>query len=105
MQSLLESGEKFSAVFVASDNVAMGAKSALREANLHIPDDISIVGFDDIPWSQYSDPPLTTVRIPAHDLASKACLLLLDLLKGEIPEKRAVVLDTELVIRQSCKKL
>ena len=105
MQSLLESGEKFSAVFVASDNVAMGAKSALRESNLRIPDDVSMVGFDDIPLSQYSDPPLTTVRIPAHDLATKACLLLLDLLQGKIPEKRELILDTELIIRQSCQKL
>jgi LacI family transcriptional regulator len=104
MQSLLDSGEKFSAVFVASDNVAMGAKSALREANLRIPDDISLVGFDDIPWSQYSDPPLTTVRLPAQKLASSACLLLLDLLKGVEPKTRDLTLDTELVIRQSCRK-
>lgn len=105
MQSLLASGEKFSAVFVASDNVAMGAKSALREANLHIPNDISMIGFDDIPWSQYSDPPLTTVRLPAQELASTACQLLLDLLKGLEPPNRNLILDTELVIRQSCRKL
>ena len=105
MQFLLASDEDISAVFVASDNVAMGAKSALREANLRIPDDISIVGFDDIPWSQYSDPPLTTVRLPAQELASTACLLLLDLMKGLEPSKRDVVLDTELVVRQSCRKL
>ncbi len=105
MQSLLTSGEVFSAVFVASDNVAMGAKSALREANLHIPDDISMIGFDDIPWSQYSDPPLTTVRLPAQKLASKACLLLLDLLKGIAPPERNITLDTELIIRQSCRKI
>ena len=104
MQSLLNSGEEFSAVFVASDNVAMGAKSALREANLRIPDDISIVGFDDIPWSPYSDPPLTTVRLPAQELAAKACLLLLNLLKGSEPEKRDLVLDTELIVRQSCRQ-
>jgi LacI family repressor for deo operon, udp, cdd, tsx, nupC, and nupG len=105
MKSLLTSGEEFSAVFIASDNVAMGAKSALREAGLHIPDDISIMGFDDIPWAQYSDPPLTTVRLPAQKLASEACLLLLDLLKGSEPEERNLVLDTELVVRKSCRKL
>lgn len=104
MQSLLEAGAKFSAVFVASDNVAMGVKSALREANLQIPNDISIIGFDDIPWSQYSCPPLTTVRLPAQELASKACLLLLDLMKGLVPEKRHLILETELVVRQSCRK-
>ena len=105
MQSLLSSGKKFTAIFVASDNVAMGAKSALREAGLHIPDDISIIGFDDIPWAKYSDPPLTTVRLPAQELASGACLLLLDLMQGSEPEEKHMVLDTELVVRKSCRKL
>jgi len=105
MQSLLTSGNKFTAVFVASDNVAMGVKSALREAGLRVPDDISIMGFDDIPWARYSDPPLTTIRLPAQELASKACLVLLNLMKGSEPEDRNLVLDTELVVRQSCRKL
>jgi DNA-binding LacI/PurR family transcriptional regulator len=105
MQSLLASEKKFTAVFVASDNVAMGAKSALRAAGLRIPDDISIIGFDDIPWAQYSDPPLTTIRLPAQEMASKACLVLLDLIRGSEPEERNLILDTELVVRQSCHKL
>ncbi len=105
MKSLFTSGREFTAVFVASDNVAMGAKAALREAGLRIPDDISIMGFDDIPWAQYSDPPLTTVRLPARELASRACLLLLDLMRGSDPVDKNLVLDTELVVRKSCRKL
>lgn len=105
MQSLLASGKEFTAVFVASDNVAMGAKSALREAGLRIPDDISLIGFDDIPWAKYSDPPLTTIRLPAQDLASEACLLLLDLMQGLEREEQRLVLDTELVVRKSCRNL
>jgi len=105
MKSLLASGQDFTAVFVASDNVAMGVKSALREAGLRIPEDISIMGFDDIPWARYSDPPLTTVRLPAQKLASEACSLLLDLMKGSEPEERNLVLDTELVVRKSCLEL
>lgn len=105
MQTLLDSEKKFTAVFVASDNVAMGTKSALREAGLRVPDDISIIGFDDIPWAQYSDPPLTTVRLPAQELASRACLMLLDLMQGSEPEERHLILDTELVVRKSCRKL
>ena len=105
MRTLLASGKEFTAVFVASDNVAMGVKSALREAGKRIPDDISIMGFDDIPWAQYSDPPLTTIRLPAQELANRACLLLLDLMKGSEPEERNLVLETELVVRQSCRKL
>jgi DNA-binding LacI/PurR family transcriptional regulator len=83
----------------------MGAKSALREAGLRIPDDISIIGFDDIPWAKYSDPPLTTIRLPAQKLASVACLMLLALLRGAVPEEQHVVLDTELVVRKSCRNL
>jgi len=106
MQSLMQTGEKFTAVFVASDNVAIGAKSALREAGWRIPDDISLIGFDDIPWAKYSDPPLTTVKLPAESLAQSACTLLLDLIKnkgGEIQNQ--VILDTELIIRKSCRQV
>ena len=102
MQSLLLSCQKFTAVFIASDNVAMGAKSALREAGLRIPEDVSIIGFDDIPWAKYSDPPLTTVRLPAQEMASEACLVLLGLMKGSEPKEQHTVLDTELVVRRSC---
>lgn len=106
MNSILQGGNPFTAVFVASDNVAIGAKSALRDANLHIPDDVSIVGFDDIPWAQFSDPPLTTIRLPAESLAQSACTLLLELIKDkEQNKKQQIILDTELIIRKSCKPL
>jgi LacI family transcriptional regulator len=104
MKSLL-SGRLFTAVFVASDNVAMGAKAALREAGLRVPEDISMIGFDDIPWAQYSDPPLTTIRLPAQKLARTACVVLMDLLQGIEPATRQQILDTELVIRKSCRTL
>ena len=106
MKSLLESGEKFTAVFVASDNVAIGAKSAIREAGLHVPDDISLIGFDDIPWAKYSDPPLTTIKLPAEALAQSACTLLVEMIQNNSnTDTNAVILDTELVVRKSCKPL
>jgi LacI family repressor for deo operon, udp, cdd, tsx, nupC, and nupG len=104
MKSLL-SDRVFTAVFVASDNVAIGAKAALREAGLRVPDDISMIGFDDIPWAQFSDPPLTSIRLPAQKLARTACGVLMDLLQGKEPPTRRTVLDTELVIRKSCRNL
>lgn len=106
MKSLLESGERFTAAFVASDNVAIGAKSALREAGLRIPDDVSLVGFDDIPWARYSDPPLTTIRLPAEALAQQACSLLLSLIQGKgNRENHHIILETELIVRKSCKAI
>jgi len=106
MKSIMKEGDHFTAVFVASDNVAIGAKSALREANLRIPDDISIVGFDDIPWAKYSDPPLTTVQLPAVSIAQSACTLLLNLINdGDNENQQQIILETELIIRKSCKPL
>ena len=105
MKSLLESGNIFTAIFVASDNVAMGAKAALREAGLRIPEDISLVGFDDIPWAQYADPPLTTVHLQAQEMARKACLMLMDLLQGNEPKEKQQIIETHLVVRKSSRKL
>jgi DNA-binding LacI/PurR family transcriptional regulator len=105
MKSLLACGRNFTAAFVTSDNVAIGAKSAIREAGLRVPDDISMMGFDDIPWAQYSDPPLTTIRVPAQDLARQACLKLLEILKGTNTTEKKLVLETELVVRKSCREI
>jgi LacI family transcriptional regulator len=105
MKSLLDSGKKFSAVFVASDAVALGAYKAIWEAGLAIPDDISIVGFDDLPLSSFISPTLTTVRMPARKIAQDSCYLLMRLMKREFPESRMVSLPTKLIIRDSTREL
>jgi DNA-binding LacI/PurR family transcriptional regulator len=62
-----------------------------------------LIGFDDIPWAKYSDPPLTTIKLPAESLAQSACTLLLDLIKDKGGElQHQIILDTELIIRKSC---
>lgn len=105
MKSLLSSGVKFTAGFIASDTVLIGAKAVLREFGLAVPEDISLVGFDDIVWSRFMDPPLTTIQLPAHSLGSRACSTLLQILEGIAPTKKDLVLPTELIIRNSCRKL
>jgi DNA-binding LacI/PurR family transcriptional regulator len=88
------------AVFAASDVVALGAIGALREAGLHVPDDVSVVGFDDIPLAAYFDPPLTTVRLPANELGLAAGTALIDLISGrDVPLR--TLLATRIVIRSS----
>jgi LacI family transcriptional regulator len=67
------------AVFAASDVMAMGALRALREANLRVPQDIALVGFDDMPFAARTDPPLTTVRQPVHRTGFVAAETLIDL--------------------------
>ena len=94
------SGRPFSALFVASDVVALGALSALRERGLRVPGDVSVVGFDDIPLAAYLHPSLTTVRLPAHELGLAAGRALLDrIARREVA--RRTLLPTELVVRSS----
>lgn len=105
MKSLLESGKKFSAAFIASDAVALGAYNAIREAGLTIPGDISIVGFDDLLLSSFISPSLTTIRMPAREIAQDSCYLLMRLMKREFPESRTISLPTELIVRESTREL
>jgi DNA-binding LacI/PurR family transcriptional regulator len=90
----------FSAMFVASDVLALGAINALREANRRVPDDVSIVGFDDIALAGYFDPPLTTVRLPAFELGQAAGRALLDRIADRAVATRTL-LPTELIVRGS----
>jgi LacI family transcriptional regulator len=105
MKSLLEDGKDFTAVFIASDNVAYGAYSAIEEAGLSIPQDISVVGFDDIPQSAYTKPALTTIRIPARDIARESYHLLMRLMHYDYPEGKVISLPTELILRKSTRSL
>jgi DNA-binding LacI/PurR family transcriptional regulator len=105
MNSLLDSSEEFTAVFVASDNVAVGAYAALRDAGLSVPGDISVVGFDDIPLTPFMEPPLTTIRMPAREIAQQSYHLLMRLMKRDYPQNPEVLLPTDLVLRQSTRSL
>jgi len=91
---------EFEAVFVASDVVALGAISALREAGKRVPTDVSVVGFDDIPLAAYFDPPLTTVRLPAFELGHAAGRALLERIADRAIPARTL-LSTELIVRSS----
>src|SRR5207248_2309977 len=90
------------AVFVASDAMALGALRALREAGKRVPEDIAIVGFDDMPFSARTNPPLTTVRQPIQRMGAVAAETLVDLIAHPDPQPRRIILPTELVIRTSC---
>lgn len=103
MVSLLSLPQPPRAVFVASDVVALGAMGAIREAGLRIPEDIAVMGFDDIPFSRYTNPPLTTVHLPVAELAQQACSLLLDLIVDTHRPRTQIVLETENVVRDSCR--
>ncbi|MEU6840301.1 substrate-binding domain-containing protein [Streptomyces sp. NPDC046716] len=89
------------ALFAASDLQAFGAYTALRERGLRVPQDISVVGFDDLPVTRWSDPTLTTVRQPLQDMAAMAARTLLRVIDGEEVDLPRVELATRLVVRAS----
>ncbi|WP_341717805.1 LacI family DNA-binding transcriptional regulator [Micromonospora sp. FIMYZ51] len=100
MRELLTAHPDLDAVFAASDLMAHAAMRTLRETGRRIPDDVAVVGFDDIETAAYTDPPLTTVRQPIVELGRQGTRLLLRLAAGEQVEP-ALILPTELVIRES----
>jgi LacI family transcriptional regulator len=99
IEMLFTRGRNFSAIFAANDQMAVGARLALYRRGIRVPDDISIVGFDDQPDSAYMIPPLTTVRQPAVAMGETAAKAILDLLDGKAVELSP--LATELVVRES----
>lgn len=104
MQQLLELDEPPLAVFAANDQMAIDAIMAIKERGLRIPEDIAVVGFDDIPMASYVSPPLTTVHQPVYELGWHAARLALDILNGDQARiaPRKMLLPTSLVIRRSC---
>lgn len=100
MQQLLATPHPPTALFVASDVVAFGAMAAMQDHGFAIPQDMAVVGFDDVPLAQYTNPPLTTVRMPTVAMGRRAGELLYDQILGRTVEPH-VLLETELIIRAS----
>jgi DNA-binding LacI/PurR family transcriptional regulator len=99
---LLLSRTDFDGLFVASDMTAFGAISALQEAGLRIPEDVAVVGFDDIPAAARHKPALSTVRQPIQQMGSIAAQTIIDQLEsGDTDIPRRIILPTELVVRET----
>lgn len=93
------------AIFASNDTMAFGVMEAARERGLRLPDDLSIIGFDDIPQASHVHPPLTTVRQPLRDMGRRAALLLLHSIAHPEAEIERIELPTELIVRNSCSIL
>jgi DNA-binding LacI/PurR family transcriptional regulator len=90
------------ALFAANNFIAIGALKALQDAGLRVPEDIAIVGFDDLPLTLVTFPFFTVIAQPAYEMAKKATQLLLARLAGEVPAAcQEIVLPTEMIVRQS----
>ncbi|MES2249885.1 LacI family DNA-binding transcriptional regulator [Variovorax sp. KBS0712] len=101
MHAILRTEQKPSAVFVCNDLMAIGALRAAHESGVRVPDELSIVGFDDIELSAYTSPPLTTVAQPKERIGALAVDMLLERMGGKRRDARKVVLQPELRVRAS----
>jgi DNA-binding LacI/PurR family transcriptional regulator len=104
MLRLLSLKQPPTAVFAASDVLAMGALAGAREKGLRVPEDVSLVCYDDIDFAAYCSPPLTTVRIPAYEMGQLAVKLLIDIIKGREIGPQRYTLETDLIVRASCRE-
>ncbi|MBS3967193.1 MAG: LacI family DNA-binding transcriptional regulator [Truepera sp.] len=105
MRSLLTEQPYPTALFAGNDTIALGALAALHQHGLRVPEDIAVVGYDDIPTAAYAVPPLTTVRAPATEQGRLAGEMVLDLIAGQPVPSPRLLLDTELIVRDSCGAL
>ena len=102
---LLGPTPRLTAIFCANDAMAAGVLLALHRAGLAVPGDVSVVGYDDLPNSQYTIPPLTTVRQPIYEMGRHAADRVIDQIEGTRKEPVHTKLDVELVMRESCSTI
>jgi LacI family transcriptional regulator len=101
MSTLIGRGVHFTAVIAANDQMAYGARLALHRAGFHVPEDVSLIGFDDLPHSAFTLPPLTTVRQSIYEIGIAAAKAMLDLLKNKTPPSKFI--EAELIVRESTR--
>ncbi len=101
VRRMLADGDYPRAIFAENDLLALGVIQAIREAGLSIPDDIAVVGFDDIPFAAFPEVQLTTIRQPKHEMGEIAVSILLDQMSGHNAEPRKVILEPRLIVRKS----
>ena len=100
---LLAKKQRFTAIFAANDQMAVGAALGLQRRSLRVPEDVSVVGFDDLPTSQYAIPPLTSVQQPAYELGRLAASAMLQLLANVKPSVEVPI--PRLIARESSRRL
>ncbi|PZU38226.1 MAG: LacI family transcriptional regulator [Microbacterium sp.] len=101
MRRILASGREFDALFVASDMMARAAIRVLTAAGIRVPQDVAIVGYDDSPVATDREPQLTTIRQPLEQMGETMASLLIQVLAGTAPAERALIMPTELVVRET----
>jgi LacI family transcriptional regulator len=104
-KKLLKQNKDVTAIFACNDAMAIGAMRYLKEAGLSIPDDISVIGFDDIEANTSIDPPLSTVRVPKHEMGIEVMKLMSEMLKNNTGTRKKILVPVELIERKSTAEL
>jgi LacI family transcriptional regulator len=99
--ALLDSGAEFTAIVAANDLMALGCYDVLEERGIACPQEISVIGFNDMPFAAHFRPPLSTIRIPQYEMGARSAELLLTLLQDPDAPSSQVLLEPELVVRAS----
>ena len=105
LKQLFDLPQPPTAVFCHSDVMALGALSWAKRQGINVPDDLSIIGFDNIALAEFCDPPLTTVAQPRFDIGREAMLLLLDQIQGQNVNSGSRLMDCELILRGTTRAL
>ena len=100
-QELLDRGENFTAVFAGNDLLALDVIDTLKASGLSCPHDVSVIGFNDMPYAGRFDPPLTTIRFSHYEIGRRAAEMLLSQIAGDRSPPRTLILSTELITRGS----
>ena len=101
VEQYLRGGGRFDSLFAVGDIMAFGALPAIKAAGLRIPEDVAVIGHDDLEMAQYVDPPLTTFRLPLIDMARDAAAMVLEMLNQRYHATVHRVYDAELIVRRS----
>jgi LacI family repressor for deo operon, udp, cdd, tsx, nupC, and nupG len=105
VETLLLQKNRPSAIFCFSDEIALGCMHALRRHNFSVPEDISVIGFNDIAIARYVSPTLTTIAQPTDGIGAECATILLDLIDGKAPERLRNILQHKLMLRESTRRL
>ena len=101
VEKLLTKPDRFSAIFAQNDRMAAGAIRSLREAGYHIPEDYSVIGYDDVPLASLIDPPLTTIHQPLEHFGEQASNILINSILENNPKPVEICIMPELIRRNS----
>ncbi|NCC50686.1 MAG: LacI family transcriptional regulator [Spartobacteria bacterium] len=99
---LLSRATRPTAIFALSDELAMGVMQAAKERGLRVPEDLAVVGYDNVTFSAHLSPPLTTIAQNPYAIGATACQMLVDMLEGRTPDQANVLIPVRLVVRDSC---